>query len=83
MLCEILYLENSYEYRFFDLNKRVENYYVPNNTEYPSTVTAVQSLLLKYKPNNNSNVNSQSNRVSNQLVFAQSRKTVDNEGDEK
>ena len=30
MLCAILYLENSDEARFYDLNKRVENDYVLN-----------------------------------------------------
>ena len=51
--------------------------------EYPRTVTAVQSLILKYRPNYNYNRNSQSNRVSNQLMFAQRRKTGDDEGDGK
>ena len=83
MLCAILYLENSSKHRFSDLNKRFENYYVPNKTEYPRTVTAVQSILLNYQPNHNSNRNSQSNGVSNQLMFSQNGKTMDNEGDKK
>ena len=55
MIWSILYLENSDKARFSDLNKRVENDYVLNKSEYPRTITAVQSLLLKYKPNYNSN----------------------------
>ena len=51
-----------------------------NKAEYPRLVTAVQSLLLKYQPNYNSDRNSQSNGVRNQLVFAQRRKTEDGEG---
>ena len=51
-----------------------------NKAEYPRTVTAVQSLLLKYQPNYNSNINSQSNGVSNHLMFAQRGKTGGNEG---
>ena len=54
-----------------------------NKAEYPSTVTSVQSLLLNYQPNYNSHGNSQSNGVSNQLMFAQRGKTGDNEGDGK
>ena len=49
--------------------------------EYPGTVTAVQSILLNYQPNYNSHINSQSNRVSNQLMFAQRGKTWDDEDD--
>ena len=83
MICAILYLENSGKARFADLKKRVENCYVLNNTEYPRTITSVQSLLLNYQPNYNANRNSQLNRVSNQLVFEQHRKNGDNEGDGK
>ena len=54
-----------------------------NKAEYPRTVTAVQSLLLNYQPNYNSNRNSQSNGVRNQLMFAQRRKIGDNEGNRK
>ena len=54
-----------------------------NKAEYPSTVTAVQSLLLNYQPNYNSNRNSQSNGVRNQLMFVQRRKNGDNEDDRK
>ena len=71
MLCAILYLENSDKARFSDLKKRIKNNYVLNKAEYPRTVTPVQSLLLNYQPNYNSHRNSQSNRVSNQLMFAQ------------
>ena len=46
-------------------------------------VTAVQSLLLNYQPNYNSHRNYQSNRVRNQLMFAQSGKTGDNKGEGK
>ena len=55
MLCAILYLENSDKARFSDLKKRIENDYVLNKAEYPRTVTAVQSILLKYQPTYNSN----------------------------
>ena len=83
MPCTILYLENSYTARFSDLKKRVENDYVLNKAEYPRTLTAVHILLLKYQPNYNSNIHSQSNGVINQLMFAQRRKNGDNEGDRK
>ena len=69
MLCAILYLENSDEARFSDLNKRVENDYVLNKVEYPWMVTSVQSLLLNYQSNYNSNRNCQSNGVRSQLMF--------------
>ena len=83
MLCAILYLENSDKARFSDLKKCVENDYVLNKVEYPRTFTAVQSLLLNYQPNYNSNRNSQSNGVRNQLMFAQRGKTGNDEGDGK
>ena len=83
MLCTILYMENSDNARFADLKKCIENDYVLIKAEYPRTVTAVQSLLLNYQHNYNSHRNSQSNGVSNQLMFAQHRKTGDNEGDRK
>ena len=83
MICKILYLEKSDKARFADLKKRVENDYVPNKAEYPRTVTALQSLLLNCQPNYKSNRNSQSNRVRNQLMFAQRKKTGDDEGDGK
>ena len=54
-----------------------------NKAEQPSTVTAVQILLLNYQPNHKSNKNSQSNGVSNQLMFAQRRKTGDDKGNER
>ena len=54
-----------------------------NKAEQPSTVTAVQILLLNYQPNHKSNKNSQSNGVSNQLMFAQCGRNGDEEGDEK
>ena len=83
MLCAILYLKNSDKARFSDLKKRIKNYYVLNKAEYPRTVTAVWSLLLNYQPNYNSRRNSQWNGVSNQLLFAQRRRTGDDEGDRK
>ena len=46
-------------------------------------MTAVQSLLLNYQPNYNSNRNPQYNGVSNHLMFAQRRKTGDDERDGK
>ena len=83
IICAILYLEKPEKSRFADLKNRIENDYVLNKAEYPRTVTAVQSLLLNYQPNYNSHRNSQSNGVSNQLMFAQRGKTGDNEGDRK
>ena len=83
MLCAILYLKNSDKARFADLKRRIENDYVLKKTEYPRTVTTVQSILLKYQPNYNYHRNSQSNRVRNQLMFVQHGKTGDNEGDKK
>ena len=83
MLCAILYLENSDKARFADLKKRIENDFVMNKAEYPRTVIAVQSLLLNYQPNYNSHRNSQSNGVSNQVMFAQRGKTGYDEGDGK
>ena len=83
MLCAILYLENSDKARFADLKNCVENEYVLNKSEYPRTVTTVHSLLLKYQPNYNSNINSQSSGVSNQLMFAQRGKNGYDEGDRK
>ena len=83
MICAILYLENSEKSRFAGLKKRVENDYVLNKAEYPRTVAAVHSLLLKYQPNYNSNRDYQSNRVSNHLMFVQHRKTGDDKVDRK
>ena len=74
---------NSDKARFANLKKRIKNDYVLNKAEYPSTVTTVQSLLLSYQPNYNFHRNSQSNGVSNQLVFAQRGKTGDDEVDGK
>ena len=71
MLCEILYLENSDKARFSDLYNCVENEYVLNKSEYPRMVTSVQIILLKYQPDNNSNINYQSSGFINQLMFAQ------------
>ena len=68
---------------FAELKMRVKNDYVQDQAEYPRMVTAVQSLLLNYRPNYNSNRNSQSNGVGNQLMFAQRGKTGDDEGDGK
>ena len=83
MLWSILYLDNSDKARFADLKKRVENDYVLNKAEYPRIVTAVQSLILNYQSAYNSNGNSQSNGVSNQIMFAQRGKTGDNRGNGK
>ena len=70
MLYAILYLENPDKARFANLKKRIENDYVMNKSEYPRTVTAVQSLLLNYQNNYNSHRNFQSNGVINYLIFA-------------
>ena len=51
----IIYLQNSDKARFYDLKNRAENDYVLNKAGYPRTVTAVQSLILNYKPKYNSN----------------------------
>ena len=75
ILCAILYLDNSEKARFVDLKKRVGSDYVLNKAKYPRTVTAVQSLLLRYQHNYNANRNYQSNGVRNQLMFAQRGKT--------
>ena len=47
------------------------------------TVTAVQNLLLNFQPNYNSNRQSQSQGVSNQLMFAQRGKMGDDKGETK
>ena len=83
ILCEILYIENSDKVRFSDLKNRVENDYVLNKAYYPRTVTTVQSLLLKYQHNYNSNKNSQSNRIRNQIKFVQRRRTGGDRGGRK
>ena len=54
-----------------------------NKVEYPRALNAVQSILLNYQPNYKSNKDSQSNGVSNQLMFAQRGKTGDDEGGRK
>ena len=54
-----------------------------NKAEYPRTVNSVQSLLLNYQPNYNSNGNFEYNGVSNQIMFSQCGKTGDDEGDRK
>ena len=83
MVCTILYLDNWYKVRFYNLKKYVENDYVLNKVEYPKAVSGVQSLLLNYQPNYNSDIKSQSNEVGNQFMFAQREKTGDNEGNRK
>ena len=83
MVCAILYLESSDKARFYDIKKRVGNDYVLNKAEYPRTVTSVQSILLNYQHNYNSNGNYQSNGVINQLMFASRRKNGDDKGDGK
>ena len=80
MIFEILYLENWDKARFFDLKKRVETYYVLKKSEHPSTVTKLQSLLLNYQHNYNSNRTSQSNGVRNNLMFAQHNKNKYDKG---
>ena len=80
ILCTIMYLENSDKSRYDYQKKRVENYYVLNKSEYPRTLTEVYSLHLNYQNNYNSNGNSQYNKFSNQIMFAQRGKTGDNEG---
>ena len=79
MLCTILYLKNSDKAIFSDLKKRVDNDYILNKAAYPRTVTTIQRLILNYQPNYNYNSHHQSNGVSNQLMFAQCRKTGDDE----
>ena len=76
-------MENSDKARFSDLKKRIENDYVLNKAEYPRTVTTVQSLLLNYQPKYKSHIYSQSNGVSNHLMFAQCSKYGYDEGDRK
>ena len=83
MLCAILYIDNSYKSRFSDLNNCVENDYVLKKMEYSRTVTEVQSLLLNYQPNYNSNRNYHSNGVRKYIMFAQCGKTGYDEGDGK
>ena len=81
MLCAILYLENSDKARFADLKKCVKKDYVLNMAEYPRDATAVQSLILNYHPNYNSNRQPQSQCIINQLTSAQRGKTGDDEGE--
>ena len=69
MLYKILYLENSDKSIFADIRNRVKNDYIFNKAEYSRTVTEVQSLLLNYQHNYNSNRQSQSQGVSNQILF--------------
>ena len=83
MLFAILYFENSDKARFTDLKKRVENDYILNKIKRPRTITEVQSLLLNYQNNYNSNRQSQYQGVRNQLMFAQRGKTGDDEGETK
>ena len=66
-----------------NLKHCVKNDYVLNKAEYPRGVTLVQSLRLNYQPKYNSHRNPQSKSVSNQLMFAQRKKTGDDEGDRK
>ena len=69
MLFAILCFENSDKAIFSDLKKRVENDCILNKADYQSTITTVQSLLLNYQPNYNSNSTSQSNGASNKRIF--------------
>ena len=68
---------------FDGLKKGIDNCYVLNKTQYLRTVTMVQSLLLNYQHNYNSNRQSQSKGVSNQIMFAQHGKTGDGGGEKK
>ena len=77
MLGAILYLKNQYKARFDDLKKHVENDQLFNREEYPRYITEVQSLLLNDQNNYTYNRQSQSNSLSNQLMFAQHEKTGD------
>ena len=70
MLQLILYPEYSDRFRFADLSKRARNDYVLNKAEYPRTVSEVQSLLLNFQPNYNSNGKSITQVVRNRLMFA-------------
>ena len=83
MLCTIIYLENLEKSRFANPKKRVKNDYILNKAEYPRTVTAVQSLLLIYQNNYNSNRQSKSQGFHNQLMFKQRGKNGDDEGETK
>ena len=83
MLRAIIYLENSYKPSFYYLKRRVDSGYILNKVEYPRTSTTVQSLILNYQPNYNSNRQYQSQGVSNQLMFSQCGKTGDNDGENK
>ena len=71
IICAIIHLENPDKARFANLKKRVENYYVSNEVEYPRPVTAVNSLLLNHQLNYNYTRKSQSQGVRNQLMLAQ------------
>ena len=79
MLCEILYLEKSYEARFSELQKCVGNDYILNMIEYKRNVTEVQSLLLNYQHKYNYNRKSQYQGVSNELMFTHHGNTGDDE----
>ena len=83
MICTIIYLENPDKARFADLKKRAKNDYILYKAEYPRTVTAVNSLILNYHPTYKSNMQTQSQSVSNQLMFSQHGKTGDDEGETK
>ena len=79
IICAIIHLENPDKARFANLKKRVENYYVSNEVEYPRPVTAVNSLLLNHQLNYSYNRKSQYQGVSNQLLFTHHGKTGDDE----
>ena len=83
MLHAIVYLENSYKARFSDLKKHVENEFFINKLEYPRNVNVLQILILNYQSDYNYNRKSQSQGISNQLMFAQLWKTGDNDGETK
>ena len=68
---------------FYDLKKRVDNYYVLNKAEYTRTVTVVHILRLNYQHNYNSNRQYQSQGVSNKLMFTQHGETGYDEDESK
>ena len=65
------------------MKKRTDNDWILNKAEYLRNFTTVHSLLLNYQYNYNSNRPYQFQGVSNQLMFAQSGETGDNDGEKK
>ena len=75
ILCAILYFENSDKNRFAELKEHAKNNYASKNTKYIRAVTSVQSQLLNYQHNYDSNRKSQYQGVRNLLMFDQNGKT--------